>query len=188
MKRLLWKAIPNLVWLALVASIPVFCLAVIPDSIFEAMSPMIFVVIGAIFGGFVFAPANNLSRIVWQAFTTFLKMIIIKKRREQWENSGKNSNVSDSTLYALWKQNIRNGLSLRNAWAYVFLTLIVAIALIVFFVSPYLAIYFISGGPIQDLAVANILFFMFVVLVATFITSGVMLLVVVMLAKAEAHN
>lgn len=188
MKRLIWKAIPNLAWLALVASISMLYLATIPDSILDAMSPMVFVVISAILGGLVFTPANNLSRIGWQGLTTYFKTREIQRERKRWENSGKSSDVSDSTLYALWKHRNRNDSIWRVAWTHMLVTLMGAIAATAIAVFIYLLIYFISGGLIQNIVVANILFFIFWVFVAAFMILGIVMFAMVMLAKAEAHN
>ncbi len=188
MKRLFWKAIPNLAWLVLVASISVLYLSTIPDSVLDVMSPTVFVVIGAILGGLVFTPANNLSRIVWQALATSFKTKEIRRERMKWEISGKRSDVSDSTLYALWKHKIRNESIWRVAWTHMPVTLMGAIATTAIAVFIYVSSYFISGGLIQDLVVAYLLFYTFAAFVLGFMVFGIAMFVMVMLIKADAHN
>ena len=188
MKQFLWKAIQNIAWLALILSLSVLYLNTIPDSVLDVMSPTFFVVIGAILGGLVFTPVNNLSQLGWQALTTYFKNQEIRRERNRWEDSGKRSSVSDSTLYALWRHRIRNESIWRVMRKYVLGTVLGAIALTVISVISYLVILFISGDLIQNLVLANLLGLILGAFVLGFIVSGVLIFVMIMLEKAAAHN
>ena len=188
MKQFLWKAIQNIAWLALILSLSVLYLNTIPDSVLDVMSPTFFVVIGAILGGLVFTPVNNLSRLGWQALTTCFKKREIRRERIRWEDSGKKSSVSDSTLYALWKYRIRDESIWQVMRISVLSTVLGAISITVISVISYLVILFISGDLIQNLVLANLLSFILGAFVLGFIVSGVFVFVIIMLEKAAAHN